>query len=229
MIRNIFAFFLILSANSAMASRFYVGGNIGVAALDPTFTVIDNTLNPAVPDIYYAKDYRAVDETVISGSIYVGYKLGKDIALEFGYTEISDSEADRRPLDDSATTEVGVNPATTDLQVNETVGINFTHVALVGLWPIHNQWAFRAKLGLANWDFNYSQAVIDLNDVDFGRTEAYTDSGIDFFYGIGASYGLNEQFEIRADFDFYSFKPAFTNVDAETDMPLFSLGVLYHF
>ena len=229
MIRVFVVLFLLVSVNSVMASRFYMGANVGMAALDPSFTIIDTSLdptvppnaNPGIPNVMFSKDYRAADDTSASGSVFVGYKLGKDIAIEFGYTVVSESEADQRPLDDGV--------VATDLQVNESVEIDFTHVAFIGLWPVADNWAMRARLGLANWDFNYSQALIDLNDVDFGRTEAYSDSGIDFFYGVGMSYGLSEKLELRADIDMYSFKPEFTNVNVESDMPLFSIGAIYHF
>jgi hypothetical protein len=82
---------------------------------------------------------------------------------------------------------------------------------------------------VSSWQFDFAQTVIENVTNDLIRTEAMSDSGSDLYYGLGASYGLDQDVEITLGLDIHSVSPGFVNINVKQDMTLLSLGARWHF
>jgi hypothetical protein len=211
---------LFLFSVSAHASDYYVGLNLGLSSQDVSLDVIDNTLNPAV-NINYARNYRVPDESALATSIFFGYRLGLDTALEVGLSRVAEITTDLQVLDD--------NDPATDYLARERMESSSMYLALVGFWPIHEHWTLHGKLGISSWQFDFSQQVIEDVTFDLKWTDAMSDSGLDLYYGLGISYGLNPEMEIILGLDLHSYRPDFVNINVKQDMTVLSLGARLHF
>ena len=216
-----------VAAQSVQASNFYIGANLGAASQDSKIEVIDNSVDPIIPNIEYPKDYVAPDESVTAQSLFVGYRLGRDIALEFGYVKTDEAESVVHAIDDG-----DVNTNLLALELSE---FKFNYLALVGVWPMGNNWSLNAKLGVASWKYQFEQGVGDVDTSTNPATvtpesyDGYSDNGSDMFVGLGMGYGINPSFDIRAEFLYIAYEPEFVNVNMEQSMTLFFLGAAYHF
>ena len=202
------------------ASDYYAGLSLGFASQDVSLDVVNNTVNMAV-DINYVRSYREPDESAFTPSIFLGYRLGQDTALEIGMSRVAETSNDFAALDD--------NDAATDYLASESMESRATYVALVGFWPIDENWTMYGKLGVSSWHFSFAQTVIDNLTNDLVRTEAMSDSGSDIYYGLGGSYGYSPEIEIIFGLDIYSVSPRFVNINVKQEMTVLSLGVRMHF
>ena len=211
----------------ANATNYYLGINLGAASQDPKISVIDNSLDPDIPNITYQKEYIAPDESPAAQSAFIGYRLGQDIAIEFGFVSTDKAKGEYHAIDDGV--------ATTNLFALDESEFSFNYLALVGVWPMGTHWRFNAKLGIASWQYDYSQSIGDVDTsttpttVTPVSTDTYSDSGSDFFYGVGLGYGINQHIDVRAEVMYLAFDPEFINVNVEQKMALFFLGAAYHF
>ncbi|MDH5573832.1 MAG: hypothetical protein OEY89_18855 [Gammaproteobacteria bacterium] len=209
-----------LFSASASASDYYIGLNFGLSSQDVSLDVIDNTLNPAL-NINYIKSYRVPDETASSPSIVLGYRLGQDTALEISFSRVAEITTDFQVLDDN-------DPATNYL-ASERMESKSVSMALVGFWPVYEHWALHGKLGVSSWRFDFAQQVVEDVTFDLKWTDAMSDSGMNIFYGLGVSYGLNPALEITLGIDFHSYNPDFVNINVKHDMSVLALGARLHF
>lgn len=219
-------------AHPVSASDYYFGFNLGVSDQSTKFSLQDSSVDPTV-NIDYQKDYQAPDDSSGFYGLFFGYRLGKDIAFEFGHTKNLELEGDARTLNDGG----AIDPDTslpTDYLAKEDINSSFNYLALVGTWPMGSNWSLHGKIGVSIWSLDYSQSVLD-NSVPVGdpgrqvRVESYSDSSSALFYGVGMSYGFSDILEIRANYDFHDVDMDFTNVDVEHKEGMFSLGVALHF
>jgi hypothetical protein len=167
MFRRVFIVFLFTYTSFSQASNFYVGVYAGYAAHESTIDVVNKSLIPVL-GFDFVKDYQAPDDSESFYALSLGYQLGKDLALELGYTKIKEYQGDPRTFLDLS---VPVNPGDvptdnpdTNLFAEEVVETDFMSVSLVGQWPIHKRWAFHAKLGVAAWKYRYTQVLTNIND-----------------------------------------------------------------
>jgi len=222
----------LLLTHPAYASDYYVGLNLGVSDQSTKFTLLDSSVDPTV-NINYQKDYQAPEDSTAAYGVFFGYRLGRDVALEFGHVKIQLLEGELRPLNDGGV----IDPDTslpTDYLAAEDVDSNFNYLALVGAWPMGNNWSVHAKIGVSTWSLNYSQTVEDnsvpVNDPGrLVRVESYSDTSSALFYGLGMSYGFSESIEIRLAYDLHKVDMSFTNVDVEHKVGLASLAAAWHF
>lgn len=234
----------LILAKPVNASSYYFGFDLGAAKQDTILTVIDNSLDPVVPNVAYEKDYQSPDNVVPAGSIYAGYRLGRDISVEAGFTHVVDSISDLRVFDD------GGDPLTNYL-AEETIESSFNYLAFIGHWSMGKKFTFHAKLGVSVWRFGYSQAILEIDDslaatpvpnpptepislpsdvtLNPVRVEAYSDTGAALLYGLGFSYALDNDMELRVVLDYHSFTPDFTNVDVDHNMLLAQIGISWHY
>ena len=224
------------------ADGYYFGFDIGYADQTSVVSVEDNSQN--ITNINFEKDYRAPSDVSLSYTAFVGYKIARDIALEFGFTQMGEIKGDLHVLNDG-------NPLTNQV-AEETVKSKFSYLAIVAVFPVYNSLCFNARLGVSNWKYDFSQEVFDIDDSAAAspfpnpppepiilpdgvslnpdsRVESYSDTGSDFFYGAGINYAFYSQFEIRLQVDFHSYKPKFTNVNATQEITLYYLGAVFHF
>lgn len=232
-------------AQPVCASRYYFGFDLGAAQQDTELTVIDNSLDPVIPNVAYEKDYQSPDNiTVPAVSLYAGYRLGRDISVEAGFTQVDDTIGDLRIFDDGGET-------STNYVAEETIETSFNYLAFIGHWPLGRTMTFHAKLGVSVWRFGYSQEILDIDDslaatpvpnpptepislpadvtLNSVRTEAYSDSGAALLYGLGLSFALGGDMELRLMLDYHAFTPEFTNVDVDHNMLLAQIGLSWHY
>ena len=219
-LRYLVFFLSSLSVTPVSATNFYVGLNAGLMDQSGDMSIIDTRLNPSV-GITEVKDYQFPDDSSLTWSPFVGYKLGRDLALEVGYAKNAEIEGVRRLLDSG---EAGLEKAETD----------YIYVAFVGVWPIASNWAFNARLGFSVWDLAYTQTVTDPlvanpTAVDVIRTEYLSDTSSATLVGFGASYGFAENFELKLSVEQHFVDFSFTNVNLDFDAFAVTVGTAYHF
>jgi hypothetical protein len=209
------------------ASNYYFGVASGNAAQEIQISVLDNSVDPQIPNVLTPKDYQAGELDVTTGSVFAGYRMGSDMALEAGVTRLADMSAVLRPIDT-----VDTDPGTSHM-AEETVAVGFSYVSLLGVWPLTENLVFHIQLGVASWSFDYSQAISEINTTTQAltpvRTEAYSDSSVSGIYGAGFSYAIGEWLELSLNYDTLKIKPVFVNVEIEDSVQLFSLGMVLHF
>lgn len=211
----------------AHASNYYVGVSSGNAAQEIQITILNNAVDPQIPNVLFPKDYQAGKIDVTTGSLFAGYRMGSDMALELGLTRLTDMAGLPRPINT-----VDNDPSSSHV-AEETVSVEFTSISLLGVWPLTENLVFHTQLGLANWSFDYSQALFELNTTTQVltpvRVEAYSDSSISGLYGAGFSYAIGDWFELSLDYDALKLKPVFVNVEIEDSVKMFSFGIVMHF
>ena len=74
-------------------------------------------------------------------------------------------------------------------------------------FPVTDQASVRAKVGLARWDF---EATLSAPAVGSFATD---EDGIDFYFGIGASYQLGTNFAVGLDYERYTLSNGLDDVD----------------
>ncbi len=214
-----FVLFLILTS-PASATNFYFGVNAGGMTEDGDFSLNDSN-PPTGSTSVLAKDYQAPDEVGLTYSLFAGYKLGSDIALEVGYAINEELEGDIRILN---TGNGGI----------ETVETSYIYAAFVGLWPVQGNWAFNARLGFAVWDINYNQTEVDTallsTDANYIIQEQFlSDNASAMLLGVGISYGLSENIELKFNIENHFVDFSFTNLELEFDAVSITFGTAYHF
>jgi hypothetical protein len=234
--------FLIVAANPVYADEYYIGMNYGVSnqLFEPSLE--NNSLS--IPNITYTKDYRAVDDSSDFYSLTFGYKLTVDLFLEVGFAKAKNMSGGLHIIDDGV-------PASNRV-AEEVIDTGVTYVALVGDWKtLNNKLAFSVKLGLSSWHYGFNQHVYDVDDsasampfpnppvepvklpADMGLIpvgiESYQDSGNALIYGVGVSYLVDTNIEIKIEMDSLNFKPEFNNIKVEQNMEMVYLGVIVHF
>lgn len=82
-------------------------------------------------------------------------------------------------------------------------------LAAKGILPINEQFDVFGKFGAIMWDVEGS-----------GAASGISDDGTDLMYGLGAQYMLTNQFGIVGEWEWF---------DIDSDVDLFSVGVLFKF
>jgi opacity protein-like surface antigen len=220
----LFVLFLVFST-SVSATNFYIGLNAGLMNQSGDFTVVDDRLNPSItPTI---KDYSAPDDSSLTYSLFAGYKLGSDLALEFGFAENDQLTSVGRVID------LDQNPNSV-LSADETSETSYYYAAFVGLWPVSSSWAFNARLGFAVWKLNYSQTILDTSlpadDPNVIVSEqSFSDNSSALLVGVGLSYGFSKNLEFKLTVENHFVDFAFTNLELDYDALSVTLGTAYHF
>jgi hypothetical protein len=102
-----------------------------------------------------------------SFTLYGGYKVNQNFALEVSYVDLGESEDNIDPV------------WTIDAE-----GFNFS---AVGIIPANEIVDVFAKVGVYAWDFSVSEA---------GFGEIYSNDGTDVSFGFGVSVNLAKQFDL---------------------------------
>ena len=209
------------------ASNYYVGVSSGSAAQQVSLTVVDNATDPQIPNVLVPKDYQAGEIDVSTGSIFAGYRMGSDMALEVGVTRIADMAGLLREIDS-----VDNDPITSHM-AEETVSTSFSYVSLLGVWPFTENLAFHIRAGLASWSFDYAQAIFSVDTSTQAltpvRVEAYSDTAVSGLYGAGFSYAVGDWIELSLKYEVLNIEPVFVNVRVENSVQCLSLGLVMHF
>jgi OOP family OmpA-OmpF porin len=148
-----------------------------------------------------------VDDGGIGFKVFGGYKIIKFLAVEGGYTDLDEVTFDG--VSDGSGGLWAAGPVST---VFEAGG---TFVNVVGILPINNTFAFIGKMGMMNWDGDFTLA--DTSGILNG-----SDDGTDPMYTVGVEILPNSKFTLRAEYE------NFTDVMAE-DIDRVTGSLLFRF
>ena len=220
----IYIVFLLFFVSPVSATNFYVGLNYGSTAQSGEVNIIDT--NPPTGSTGDPVDYQVPDDTSTTKSLYVGYKLGSDIALELGVSrgDIIASGRIRTPDPDTGEAFFAIGEATE---------FRYTYIAFVGLWPISNRWAFSTRVGFSVWEFAYAQAEQFVNPADptvfDPQTRVLTDNTSATLVGVGISFGVTKNIELKLNAENHFVDFSFTNLELDYTAITYTLGAAYHF
>ena len=147
------------------------------------------------------------DNTDTAFKLFVGYQFNPNFAVEAGYVDFGDFEANARTV-------VGGIPVTGSSKLSFD---GFT-AALVGKLPIQDGFSVYGKLGMIAWDADVTENVQALG---LSQSDSYGEDGTDPFYGIGAEYVVN-QVMMRLEFERYDISDS--GEDFEIDLISASIG-----
>lgn len=213
---------LLIFVSPVSATNFYAGVNAGLMNQSGDFSVIDNTLYPSV-GIDEEKDYQTPDDSSLTYSLFAGYKLASDLFLEVGFAKNDMLESETRLL-----ASVSGNSA---IETSET---DYYYAAFVGLWPIHNNWAFNARLGFSVWDIDYTQTEVDTTVLSTDpnyvvQEQALSDNTSAMLVGFGISYGFSQNLEFKLSVENHFVDFSFTNLELDYEALSVTIGTVYHF
>lgn len=131
------------------------------------------------------------DDTDMGFKAFGGYQINKYFALEGGYTQLNDFTAH------------GTSSTPSVDKVYQAQGNNAWILAAVGTLPLTKNFSIFGKIGADSWKIQ-TTTVITATNTDFTRTVS-VDRGVDPYYGVGASYALTDNLEVRGEFERYDF------------------------
>ena len=156
------------------------------------------------------------DEGDVGFKIFGGYNFLKWLGAEVAYIDGGTAE-DKYSDPDLGSAKVGIDVSA------------FT-LAGVGTLPIGDMFELYGKLGMAFWDgdlrISASGLICDeLAAEGLPCSETDSESGEDFYWGIGAGVNFGENFNIRLEYE--AFQIGADDIDADADF--ISGSVVYRF
>ncbi len=145
------------------------------------------------------------DDTDTGWKLFGGYQFTPNFGAEAFYADLG---------------EVSASGIADGVRVTADVEIDGFGVSTIGTWPIGDNFGVFGKLGLFRWDIESSATG--------RRSVSLDDDGIDFTFGIGARYALNESFAIRAEWEWFN-ELGDEDTIGESDVDLLSAGVVFSF
>ncbi|MHB1214972.1 MAG: outer membrane protein transport protein [Thiobacillus sp.] len=177
-------------------------GDDAMEALDPTgiylgFGIGQSKVNDWGPYANAFVNSSFGTPTPVSGDnrslgfkVFGGYQVNKYFGVEGGFVDFNDVKA--------SSTITG--PARS---VYTTAENDAWTLAAVGTLPVSKRVSVFAKLGASSWSSNLRSIATDVNGVTTSATEG--SNGYDVFYGLGASYALLDNVDLRAEVERYKF------------------------
>jgi opacity protein-like surface antigen len=212
------------AAGATPSNGFYVGGGLGQANYDIDYSQQVNAAYSASPfTVVYANMTRSQD---LAGKAYAGYQFANPFALELGYVNLGEPQAQFAVSSTSAGT---TNPFTR----NATYHIQGLNLAAVGRLLLDDQWSLHASVGAFYSQYKYSE----FGNQSTGDPYSFTAPNLwqtNLSYGLGVSAQLSNQWVVRADWDRYqhvgnTFSFSTTGNGRFTDIDLLSLNLEYRF
>jgi long-chain fatty acid transport protein len=139
----------------------------------------------------------SADNSDVGYKVFAGYQFNQYFALEGGFSLLGNYTANG----------TGSTPATGALY--QTVDNNTWTFAAVGTLPVTKNFAVFGKLGANFWDSYTTTYITDTAECGNGRCSSTrtwdTDRGTDPYYGVGASYALMDNVDVRGEYERYDF------------------------
>lgn len=197
----------LFAASSAFAADagFYIGGSMGETKVKDAPSAAEFDADLAAEGITASS---SVDDTDTAWKVFGGYKLNRYLAIEASYVDLGEV---------SITSNV-TTPAIGTVDTNwEALSMT---AAAVGILPFAYGFELFGKAGIQYWDVDLSTTPSAAN------TESET--GTDYFYGIGAGYNLTYNIALRAEWERYN-NVGDNNTTGEFDVDMWSAGVQFTF
>ena len=131
--------------------------------------------------------------------IFGGYDFTKNWGVELGYADLGKYE---------------FRGTYSGVSVQGDVKITAYTLAGVGTFPITDDLAAYAKLGIYSWDAKASASSGSINN-------SATGTGSNALYGLGMKFNFTERFSVRGEWERFH--------DSSNPIDLISIGVAYHF
>lgn len=138
----------------------------------------------------YSK-YKVVDDSTAAYGLFGGYHINEVLAVDVSWTDLGEA-SDAGEKSDASLLQLG----------------------MMGKVPVRTDLTLFGKIGLAMWDYDFSDPI-----------SSYNDSNTDAFIGFGADYSISGQSAVRFGLDFYSMKPDF--LSERDNISEFSIGILF--
>ena len=192
---GVLALSTLVSSYSFANQGFYIGAVVGQAEADISLS--------DVSDLDDGGNFSNIniDDSDTTYGITAGYRVSTNFAVELGYQDFGEFNVSGNSDGTGSFWFAGPVEATA-----EATGIL---LGLKGIYPVQENFEIYGKAGINSWDTDN-----DLTD-SFGAFSA-SDDGTDPYFGIGASYILNN----------VSFNASLTRFDiSDTDVDVFSIGL----
>ncbi|MFH1817356.1 MAG: outer membrane protein transport protein [Pseudomonadota bacterium] len=134
----------------------------------------------------------SADSSDTGFKVFGGYQINKYLGFEGGYTQLNDFLA------------YGVGNTALTGRLYQAQGNNAWVLAAVGTLPLTKNLAVFGKFGADSWKTSTRTIITNTNTADFTRTDS-VDRGIDPYYGVGASYALTDNVDVRGEYERYDF------------------------
>lgn len=164
----------------------YFGFGMGQAKLNDWERYSDNFVNSS----FGAPTLASTDNTSTAFKVFGGYQVNQYLGVEVGFVDFNDVKASSSVA----------GPARS---VYTTAENDAWTLAAMGTLPVTKNISVFAKLGAGSWSSNLRTISRDA----IGLTASATDKnrGVDLFYGLGASYALLDNVDLRAEVERYKF------------------------
>jgi long-chain fatty acid transport protein len=128
------------------------------------------------------------DSSDFGFKVFSGYQFNKYLALEGGYTQLNNFTAQ------------GTGTTVLTGSLYQTEDNNVWSLAAVGTLPVTKKFSIFGKVGAGNWSKVTKNIIRNTSTTDFTRTQT-TERGTDPYYGVGASYALLDNLEVRGEYE----------------------------
>ncbi|MEQ1590752.1 MAG: outer membrane protein transport protein [Thiobacillaceae bacterium] len=181
----------------------YFGFGMGQAKFNDWGQYADNFVNSS----FGSPTLDSTDDASTAFKVFGGYQINQYLGAEIGFVDFNDVKASSSVS----------GPARSVYTVAEN---DAWTLASVGTLPLTKNISVFAKLGAANWSSNLKTISTDIVST---ITASVTDKsrGVDLFYGLGMSYALLDNVDLRAEFERYKFDKA--------DLDLITAGMAVKF
>lgn len=159
-------------------SNFYLGISLGTT---------DNTFSTSISSVFLGESFNdssQFSDDSTSYSIRGGYYFHKNLAIEIGHYEYGDVTSN---FGDSNKVDI------------ETSSNN---IGAKAVWPITDSLSLSARLGIAQWNFDYTSTDSSLS----GGTVNFNESGTDAYYGVGVEYNINNRVSVGLEYSSLAMK-----------------------
>lgn len=230
LISSLIAGALAVSAAGAHAQQegWYVGGNAGQSILKedldgPARDIANTAANMVAGSGFAVLDASGKgDEEDTAYKFYVGYQYNPNFALEAGYIDLGEFD-----MASSITITDGLDTVTAgaDGSVNSTGFF----VSLLGSYPVSESFDLFGKVGMYYYDTD-ADLRIHVSDGISSASESVSGGNSDeeVTWGLGVRYHIN-QWAIRAEYERFERLEADEDLDLQSDVDVWSVGVEYRF
>lgn len=184
-------------SKSFFTTNTYVGITLGTPGSDASESDIANL------DSVVSVNSISIDDGGTGYRLFFGKQLHDRVAVEIGFVDLGDIDV-----------EADVEATDTNAFLNDLANVapvaptGFT-VDAFGNYPVGANFSVIGRLGLFFWN----------TDVEFGDFQS-SDDGVDLHYGLGAAYTINEDFDVRLEYEAFQ---------STTEMDMIGVGVTWKF
>ncbi len=211
-------FILILASLIATSAFAADGGFYTYGAIGQSSTNRKGQTDDAITGAGVTAFTSSADQTDTAWKLQAGWRFNSYLAVEGGYVDLGKFTFDANYIAPFAGTRDG------------SLKTEAWNLGLVGSLPINEQFSLFAKGGLFSYKAKFQCSGTAIACPNPSRS----DSGIPFYYGVGAAWNFNRNWFLRAEYEIYTNIGERYNIDGSTgtsrsDVKIGSIGVGYRF